>query len=162
MSAHRGARRKAAKLGLDSGHREGRAAGDRSGDCHRRLLELLWFDQAIEQAEPIGVFGREGIARENHLFDDVQRQDPEEVGHAFGVVGDSDLDWRDGERRFGRADGKVASDGQVAGRALDAAVEHRDHRHGAVPDALENLHKPRGPVHGVVAVERDLVDIVTG
>lgn len=162
VSAHRGTRREAAQLGFDNCHREGRSAGDRTGDSHRRFLELLRFHQAIEQAEPVGIFGGEGIARENHLFDDVQGQDPQEVGHTLGVVGDSDLDWRDGERRFRCADGKVASDGQVSGRAPDAAVKHCDDRHRAVPDALENLYEPRGPVHGVLAVERYLVDVVTG
>src|SRR5262249_44181140 len=72
VGAHGGALVQAVQLGLDDRNRQRRAAGDRLRDFHRRRLQLLGTDETIEQPETIGVFGREGIAREDHLFDDVQ------------------------------------------------------------------------------------------
>src|SRR5262245_33213649 len=81
--------------------------------------------------------------------------------HPGRVVGDTELDRRDGEGRLGCADRKIASHGQVTGRAPDAAVQHGDHRHLGVPDAVEDSFESRRPGHGVVAVQWYFADVVT-
>src|SRR5262245_46114489 len=72
VGADGGAPAQAAQLGLEDRNRQRRAAGDGLRDFHRRRLQLLGAHETVEQPETIGVFGREGIAREDHLLDDVQ------------------------------------------------------------------------------------------
>ena len=128
------------------GARERAALGhDLLGEGDRARGEIA-LDHGVEQAERLGLHGRDRLAAEDHVE---RGRDPDHARQALGAAGagrDAQLDLRLAEPRRGVADPVMAAQGQLEPAAHGDAVDRSHDRLRAVLGRLD--HRPQVRVLG--------------
>lgn len=162
FGGERVAAREEAELFFEGADGERGVCEDFGGEGEGEREDVFGGDEVVEDAEGEAILGVDGVGGEEHFFGFVDTDEVDEVDEARRVVGDADFCGSHGKRCGGVADEDIAREGEVAGTAPDATLDHGDDSTGVFLGTAEESFERAVVGERVAARLGEFADIVAG